>query len=354
MTLRNVKANEAETAYPKLEDQLRGSAKRWLITGASGFIGSNLLESLLKLDQEVTGLDNFATGKRENLDQVRASVSAQQWSRLKFCEADIRDPSVCLSSCHGVHYILHHAALASVPGSVADPLATNQSNVDGFLNMLWAAREAKIQRFVYASSSSVYGDDGALPKVESQIGECLSPYALSKRVNELYAQIFARCYDTPCIGLRYFNIFGPRQDPEGAYAAVIPKWIAAMLRDDEVKIHGDGETTRDFCFVRNVVQANLLAATVESPGALNQVYNVSVGERTTLNELFQKLRARLAPRFGHLKNAKPTYTDFRVGDVRHSHADISKARALLGYEPAYNLERGLEEALEWYLSNLGK
>ena len=351
MKLRDV---NSETAYAKLEAQLRVSPKHWLITGVGGFIGSNLLESLLKLDQEVTGLDNFATGKRENLDQVRASVSPQQWSRLKFCEADIRDQSVCLSSSQGVHYVLHHAALASVPGSIADPLATNQSNVDGFLNMLWAAREAKVQRFVYASSSSVYGDDGALPKVESQIGECLSPYALTKRVNELYAQVFARCYDTPCIGLRYFNIFGPRQDPEGAYAAVIPKWIAAMLRGDEVKIHGDGETTRDFCFVRNVVQANLLAATAENPKAVNQIYNVSVGESTTLNQLYQKLRNRLAPQFEHLNRAKPTHTEFRVGDVRHSHADISKARSLLGYEPGYNLDRGLDEALEWYVSNLGK
>jgi UDP-N-acetylglucosamine 4-epimerase len=353
MTKNNSKPNGSPlTAYERTKRELKKSPKRWLVTGVAGFIGSHLLEALLQLDQEVCGLDNFATGKPRNLDEIKARVSSEQWSRFTFHNADICDLPACLKSCQGVDYVLHQAALGSVPRSLANPIATNHSNVDGFLNILWAAKSAGVKRFVYASSSSVYGDHPQLPKVEAQIGDSLSPYALSKRMNELQAQVFARCYGVESIGLRYFNVFGPRQDPEGAYAAVIPKWIAAMIEMQDVEINGDGETSRDFCFVENVVQANLLAATVGTADAVNQAYNISVGGRTTLTELYQKLRSRLGRRFTHLKNARPVHRDFRAGDVRHSHADISKARSLLGYEPTHDVEQGLDEALGWYVENL--
>jgi UDP-N-acetylglucosamine 4-epimerase len=332
---------------------LKAKGKQWLVTGVAGFIGSNLLEALLKDNQGVTGLDNFATGHRKNLDQVRAAVSAEQWKRFKFLEGDIRSLDDCQRAMRGVELVLHQAALGSVPRSVDDPLASNASNVTGFLNMLVAARDAGVARFVYASSSSVYGDDKRLPKVENRTGHPVSPYAATKAMNEIYADVFARCYGMQSIGLRYFNVFGPRQDPDGAYPAVIPRWIAAMIRREPVLVNGDGKTSRDFCYIANVVQANIKAATTTHPRAINQAYNIAVAERTSLNELLRLLRERLLPRCPHLKDFKPVYRDFRAGDVRHTLADISKARRLLGYRPEYGFERGLDEALDWYVANAG-
>ena len=332
--------------------QIPKEPKTWLVTGVAGFIGSNLLESLLRLGQTVVGLDNFSTGSQSNLDDVRASVSQEEWGNFRMIEGDICHLDTCLSASAGVDYILHQAALGSVPRSIKDPLKSHESNVNGFLNILTAAREKAVKRIVYASSSSVYGDHPALPKVEDQIGDCLSPYAVTKRINELYAGVFARCYGMELIGLRYFNVFGPRQDPEGPYAAVIPKWISAMIQNQPVFINGDGETSRDFCFVANVVQANLLAAVSSDAEALNQVYNIAVRSRTTLNELFASLRNLLLPFYPHLQNYRPTHRDFRPGDVRHSQADISKAQRLLGYQPTHSIEAGLAEALSWYRQDL--
>lgn len=342
------------TAYSDLLATLPGQPKTWLITGVAGFIGSNLLEQLLKLDQNVVGLDNFATGHRHNLHQIRDAVSPEQWSRFRFNEGDIRVQNDCRAACEGVDYVLHQAALGSVPRSLEDPVTTNGTNIDGFLNMLVAARDARVARFVYAASSSTYGDHPGLPKVEDVIGKPLSPYAVTKLVNEQYADVFARAYGFKTIGLRYFNIFGAHQDPEGAYAAVVPKWTSAMIHNQPVFINGDGETSRDFCYIANTVQANLLAATAQHPDAANQVYNVAVGDRTTLNDLFEAIRVVLEPRFPHLKDFKPTYRDFRAGDVRHSLADISKARTLLGYEPSHRIQQGLVEAMDWYVSDLTK
>ena len=295
---------------------------------------------------------NFATGKKQNIEEVKQSLSKTQWAKFKFIEGDIRDLEICQRACQGMEYVLHQAALGSVPRSIEDPLLTNESNVTGHLNMLVAARDAKVKRFVYAASSSTYGDSPGLPKVEDVIGRPLSPYAVTKYVNELYADVFARCYGTESIGLRYFNVFGPRQDPDGAYAAVIPKWIAAMIRNAPVEINGDGETSRDFCFVQNVVQANILSATTTNPAAINQVYNVAVHARTTLNQLFELLRTKLTPQFPHLATYQPVYRDFRFGDVRHSEADIGKAKTLLDYAPTHTVEQGMEEALAWYVKNL--
>ncbi|WP_281182278.1 SDR family oxidoreductase [Candidatus Propionivibrio aalborgensis] len=320
------------------------------MTGCAGFIGSHLVETLLKLDQTVVGLDNFATGHHRNLDEVKALVSSGQWQKFRFMEADIRNPEACRQACKGVDFVLHQAALGSVPRSLADPLATNAANIDGFLNMLVAARDAKVRRFVYAASSSTYGDYPDLPKVEETIGRPLSPYAVTKLVNELYAEVFGRCYGFSSIGLRYFNVFGTRQDPEGAYAAVIPRWTRAMLLGEEVKINGDGDTSRDFCFVANAVQANLLAATTENPEAVNQVYNVALDDRTSLNRLFEMLRAVLAETRPELGELKPVYREFRPGDVRHSQADIAKARRLLGYAPTHRLDEGIRVAMPWYVS----
>ncbi|MDE2628662.1 MAG: Vi polysaccharide biosynthesis UDP-N-acetylglucosaminuronic acid C-4 epimerase TviC [Burkholderiales bacterium] len=334
--------------YEALQCALRAAPRTWLVTGAAGFIGSNLLQTLLELDQRVVGLDNFATGHQRNLDEVESAVGAQRWARLRFIRGDIRELNDCRSACAGVDLVLHQAALGSVPRSLADPLATNAVNVDGFLNMLVAARDAKVGRFVYAASSSTYGDHPALPKVEDLIGAPLSPYAVTKYVNELYADVFGRSYGLKSIGLRYFNVFGPRQDPEGAYAAVIPKWIAAMIEGRPVQIYGDGKTSRDFCFVANAVQANLLAACADRDDALNQVYNVAVGDRTSLNELFELLRENLAPAHPHLRDARPAYGEFRPGDVQHSQADITKAAQRLGYRPSHRVAQGLAQAMPWY------
>jgi UDP-N-acetylglucosamine 4-epimerase len=338
-------------ATEQLTKTLTAARQTWLLTGVAGFIGSNLLESLLRANQSIVGLDNFSTGHQRNLDDVRRNVGEALWKNFVLMRADIVDLEACRQACAGADYVLHQAAIGSVPRSIQNPLPTHQSNVDGFVNMLCAAKEARVKRFVYASSSSVYGDHPGLPKVEQSIGSCLSPYAVSKRINELYADVFAKCYGTEYIGLRYFNVFGPRQDPNGVYAAVIPKWISAMLKDEPIYINGDGETSRDFCFVANVVQANLLAATTQNPNALNQIYNIAAARRTTLNQLFELLRHRLSPRFPHLKELRPSYRDFQKGDVRHSHADIGKARELLEYHPTHDVEAGLTEALDWYIEH---
>jgi UDP-N-acetylglucosamine 4-epimerase len=341
-------------AFDALKTQLRGEPRTWLVTGVAGFIGSNLAEALLLLDQRVVGLDNFATGHHRNLDQVRASVGPERWARFSFTNGDICDLATCHSVCRDVDYVLHQAALGSVPRSLEDPLATHAANNTGFLNMLVAARDARVKRFIYAASSSTYGDHPGLPKVEDVIGKPLSPYAVTKLVNELYADVFGRCYGMESIGLRYFNIFGRRQDPNGAYAAVVPKWVASMIHNEPVYINGDGETSRDFCYIDNVIQANLLAATSQHAEAANQVYNVAVGDRTTLNQLFEAIRALLAPKYPHLADFKPSYRDFRAGDVRHSLADISKARTRLGYEPTHRIGEGLAEAMDWYVGDLDR
>jgi UDP-N-acetylglucosamine 4-epimerase len=338
--------------YAQVREALRRQPRRWLVTGAAGFIGSHLVEALLGLGQEVVALDNFATGYAHNLDEVRSRAGAEASRRLDFIEGDIRELADCRRAAAGAAYVLHHAALGSVPRSIEDPLATHDANVTGFVNMLLAAREARAERFVYAASSSTYGDHPGLPKVEDVIGRPLSPYAVTKYANELYADVFARCYGVASVGLRYFNVFGPRQDPNGAYAAVIPKWIAQFMAGEPVCINGDGETSRDFCYVENAVQANLLAATALDPAAVNQVYNVAVAERTTLNELFELQRTLLIERFPAVREARPHYREFRDGDVRHSQADISKARRLLSYEPTHRVREGLKEAMDWYVANL--
>lgn len=357
-------------AYSQLKARLATESHTWLVTGVAGFIGSNLLETLLTLNQRVVGLDNFATGHQRNLDEVQSLVTPEQWGNFQFIKGDIRNLDDCqraMAFRHSreggnrvedeslpVEYVLHQAALGSVPRSIADPITTNATNIAGFLNMLVAARDAKVKRFVYAASSSTYGDHPALPKVEDKIGKPLSPYAVTKYVNELYADVFARTYGFNAIGLRYFNVFGPRQDPNGAYAAVIPKWIASMIKNEPVFMNGDGETSRDFCFIENVRQMNLLAATCENPDATNQVYNVAVGDRTTLNELYEQLKFNLLPSYPHLQDGKPVYRDFRAGDVRHSLADISKSSTLLGYQPTHRIGEGLKVAMHWYVQHLTK
>nr|WP_212760968.1 SDR family oxidoreductase [Telluria aromaticivorans] len=323
----------------------------WLVTGAAGFIGSNLVEALLRLGQQVTGLDNFATGHRYNLDLVRDAVGAEAWSRFSFIEGDIRSEADCTTACGGVDFVLHQAALGSVSRSIDNPAMTNEVNVTGFLNMLVAARDAKVKRFVYAASSSTYGDHPDLPKIEERIGNPLSPYAVTKYVNELYANVFGRTYGMESIGLRYFNVFGPRQDPNGAYAAVIPQWVAALIRNDALRINGDGETSRDFCYIDNVVQANILSALSASEAA-NQVFNIAVGDQTTLNQLYETMRGLLRGQFPHLDAHQPQYVDFRRGDVRHSQADISKAGTLLGYQPTHRIGEGLQQAMAWYVQHL--
>ena len=328
---------------------IKESPKYWLVTGAAGFIGSNLIEFLLLSNQKVVGLDNFSTGHSKNLDEIRSIVSKSQWNNFTFIEGDISNFDDCSNACKGVDYVLHQAALGSVPRSIANPITTNHSNITGFLNILVAARDAKVKSFTYAASSSTYGDHPALPKIEQNIGKPLSPYAITKYVNELYAEIFFACYEFNSIGLRYFNVFGKRQDPNGAYAAVIPKWIDAMISGKDVVINGDGKTTRDFCYIENVIQANILAAMAEN-SSLNNIYNVAKGDRTSLNDLFHCLKNTLKKN-GVVFDKEPKYKDFRGGDVRHSQADISKAENLLGYVPSDSIFTGIEKVIPWYVNS---
>lgn len=348
------------TKYEKLQEYLARNQSTWLVTGAAGFIGSNLVEKLLILNQKVIGLDNFETGHQHNLDQAiedaQATLATENCTlntdNFTFINGDIRILEDCQQACKGVDYVLHQAALGSVPRSIEDPIRTNKANIDGFLNMLVAAKDANVKRFVYAASSSTYGDHPDLPKVEDKIGNPLSPYAVTKVVNELYASVFAKTYDFKTIGLRYFNIFGKRQDPEGAYAAVIPKWVASILKKEDVFINGDGETSRDFCYIDNTVQINLLAAMTDNDEATDQVYNVALNDRTSLNQLHQMIEQRLIQRVQDLSKKEPVYRDFRAGDVRHSQADISKAQQLLGYQPGFKISDGLDEAMDWYVESL--
>jgi UDP-N-acetylglucosamine 4-epimerase len=336
------------THYDKTKQQLKQAPRTWLITGCAGFIGSNLLEALLKLDQKVIGLDNFATGHQYNLGEVEAIVSDRQWHNFNFIEGDICDLEDCRKACRGVDIVLHQAALGSVPLSIEDPIKANASNIDGFVNMLVAARDAGAKRFVYAASSATYGDNEDLPKNETAIGRALSPYAVTKHVNELYADVFSRLYGIETIGLRYFNIFGYRQDPQGAYAAVIPKWFAALIDGEAVFINGDGETSRDFCFIEDCVQANILAATTEDESALNQVYNVAAGARTSLNQLFELIRKSVSGQIPDAASVEPIYQEFREGDIRHSVADIGKIRKFLQYEACFPIDKGLAATAEWH------
>ena len=360
------------TAYADLRTTLAATPRTWLVTGCAGFIGSNLLEALLRLGQNVVGLDNFSTGYQSNLDEVRGLVGEAAWGNFRFIEGDIRHPATCDDALAGVDYVLHQAALGSVPRSIDDPWNTHDTILNGFMRMLIAARDAGVRRFVYAASSSTYGDHPGLPKVEHTIGKPLSPYAVTKYVNELYAEVFVRTYGIQAVGLRYFNVFGPRQNPNGAYAAVMPKWFASLLEGEPVYINGDGETSRDFCFIQNVIQANLLAATVDTLPAfgnaveanalaiegefrppVHEVFNVAVGDRTSLNQLFAAIRDEVARIRPALAEVEPLYRDFRVGDVQHSLADISKAQTLLGYAPTWRVAEGLKEAGPWYARYFG-
>ena len=339
--------------YEELQEYLKTNQKTWLVTGVAGFIGSNLLEKLLILNQKVVGLDNFDTGHNHNIEQAIQDANNMSGKDLSgnfnFINGDIRDLNNCKQACSGVDYVLHQAALGSVPRSIEDPINTNKANIDGFLNMLVASKDAKVKRFVYAASSSTYGDHPDLPKTEDKIGNPLSPYAVTKAVNELYARVFAQTYGFKTIGLRYFNIFGKRQDPNGAYAAVIPKWVAAILNNEDVYINGDGETSRDFCYIENTIQMNLLAATTENNEATDQVYNVALNDRTSLNQLHDMIEKRLMQRKRGLKKKDPIYRDFRAGDVRHSQANIDKARELLDYQPKYMISEGMDETMDWYV-----
>ncbi len=344
------------TKYEQLQEHLKDNQSTWLVTGVAGFIGSNLLEKLLILNQKVVGLDNFDTGHQHNIDQAiqdaNNATGKDLNSNFKFINGDIRELDDCKEACNGVDYVLHQAALGSVPRSIEDPIDTNRANIDGFLNMLVASKDASVERFVYAASSSTYGDHPGLPKVEDKTGNPLSPYAVTKVVNELYANVFAKTYGFKTIGLRYFNIFGKRQDPNGAYAAVIPKWVAAILNKEDVFINGDGETSRDFCYIDNTVQMNLLAATADNDEAIDQVYNVALNDRVSLNKLYQTIEERLIQRVEGLEKKEPIYRDFRAGDVRHSQANIDKAQTLLDYQPKYMISEGMDEALDWYVENL--
>ena len=338
------------TKFEQVKQQLVEQPKTWLLTGCAGFIGSNLLEFLLKHEQKVVGLDNFATGFQHNLDEVQGQVTTEQWSRFRFIEGDIRDLATCQEAVKGVDYVSHQAALGSVPRSLNDPITTNQVNIDGFLNMLVVSRDEGVKSFVFAASSSTYGDHPDLPKLEPKIGNPLSPYAVTKYVNELYARVFALNYGFKSIGLRYFNVFGKRQTPNGAYAAVIPKWTGSMIHNEDVIINGDGETSRDFCYIENTVQANILSS-VQMPESGFEVYNVALNNRTSLNELFAYLNELLLDNGVNYQKAV-IHQDFRAGDVRHSQADISKITEQLGYAPSYSIREGLAEAMPWYIKFL--
>jgi UDP-N-acetylglucosamine/UDP-N-acetylgalactosamine 4-epimerase len=344
------------TKYEKLQENLKSNQSIWLVTGVAGFIGSNLLEKLLILNQKVVGLDNFDTGFQHNIDQAieeaNKLTNKDLSNNFKFFNGDIRDLSDCKKACANVHYVLHNAALGSVPRSIEDPINTNRANIDGFLNMLVASKDANVKRFVYAASSSTYGDHPDLPKVEDKIGNPLSPYAVTKVVNELYAQVFAKTYGFNTIGLRYFNIFGQRQDPNGAYAAVIPRWVSAIINKEDVFINGDGETSRDFCYIENTVQINLLAATTNNDLATNQIYNVALNDRTSLKNLYKMIEDGVIKRIPEIERKEPIYRDFRVGDVRHSQANVNKAKILLDYQPNFKISEGMEEAIEWYVKHI--
>jgi len=338
--------------YERLTNELTSRPRVWLVTGVAGFIGSNLLETLLDLGQTVTGLDNFSTGHRSNLDAV-LETRPDAVSRFRLVEGDIRSIEACHDACTGAEFVLHQAALGSVPRSIHDPLTSSHVNVDGFLNILVAARDARASRIVYASSSSIYGDSKHLPQTEDRTGRLLSPYAATKAVNEMYAGVFQRTYGTELIGLRYFNVFGRRQDPLGAYAVVIPRWAAALLRGEPCRIFGDGETSRDFCYIANVMQANLLAAAGSPKEATDAAYNIACGDSTSLTALFYLMRDLLAKYRPEIAAAEPVYEDFRPGDIARSFADISRATASLGYEPTHRITDGLAEAMEWYAASSG-
>ena len=338
--------------YNKIKKQLKENQKSWLITGVAGFIGSNLLEELLKLNQKVIAIDNFATGHRYNLEQVKQAVTKEQWDKFTFVEGDISDFSTCHSVTKDVDIILHQAALGSVPRSIDNPIVSNNANVTGFLNIISAAKDNGIKRFVYASSSSVYGDSKELPKVEERTGNVLSPYAVTKATNELYANVFNKQYGMETIGLRYFNVFGKRQDPNGAYAAVMPKWISQMLHGEDVYINGDGETSRDFTYIDNVVQMNIMSGMTTNQDSFGQVYNTAAGGRETLNNLFEAIKSELESNIENLTIPKPIYRDFRAGDIRHSNANIEKAKKYIGYKPTHTLKEGLVESIEWYINDI--
>jgi UDP-N-acetylglucosamine 4-epimerase len=341
------------TAFKKLLETFKTEQKTWLITGNAGFIGSNLTEFLLNHNQKVVGLDNFSTGHQHNIDDVIASVGKDAAKNFIFIEGDIADIKICQRACENVDIVLHQAALGSVPRSIDDPITSNRSNITGFLNMLTAAKDAGIKRFVYASSSSVYGDSQELPKVEERTGNVLSPYAAMKATNELYAGVFQKVYGMETLGMRYFNVFGRRQDPIGAYAAVIPTWVGSLLSAEEVYINGDGETSRDFTYIDNVIQMNLLAGTTNNPKAFGETFNVAVGGRNTLNELFELINQELKKHISTYTEQKAIYRDFRMGDIRHSNADVTKAKTTLGYAPTHDIYQGMEEAIEWYIENIG-
>jgi len=343
------------TKYDQLQEYLINNQSKWLVTGVAGFIGSNLLEKLLILNQKVIGLDNFENGYQDNIEHAiedaNKIVGKDLSNNFSFINGDIKDLTDCNKACDGVDYVLHQAAIGSVPRSIEDPINTNSANIDGFLNMLIAGRDANVKRFVYAASSSSYGDNTDLPKIEHMAGNPLSPYAVTKLVNELYADVFAKNYNFKTIGLRYFNIFGKRQDPNGAYAAVIPKWVDSILNKKDVYINGDGKTSRDFCYIDNAIQMNLLAATTRNEEALNEVYNVALNDRTSLNELYQMIEERLVQSIQGLEKKKPIYREFRSGDVRHSQASIEKAQELLGYKPKYRISEGMNKVIDWYVNN---
>ena len=344
------------TAFENVVEYLRSEQKTWLVTGAAGFIGSNLAEFLLKNNQKVVGLDNLSTGYQKNIDEVLTSINTEQGKKFSFIKGDIADLATCEKACEGVDIVLHQAALGSVPRSIADPITSNNSNVTGFLNMLTAAKDAGIKRFVYASSSSVYGDSKELPKVEERTGKLLSPYAVMKMSNELYAGVFTKTYGIETIGLRYFNVFGKRQDPNGAYAAVIPKWVSSLIKGEDVYINGDGETSRDFTYIENVIQMNVLAGLTTNEQAFGEAFNVAVGGRNTLNELYSIIVDNLNQSPFPISDSpfptSPMYRDFRVGDIRHSNADISKAKTLVGYAPTHSIYQGMEEAITWYVEHV--
>ncbi len=339
--------------YDQVKLDLQQSPKTWLVTGAAGFIGSNLVEELLGLHQRVVGLDNFATGSPWNVENVLSTVEEPLRKNFSFVKGDICDSLLCREACRNVDIVVHEAALGSVPRSIKDPKATHDSNVTGFLNMLIAAKDSGVKRFVYASSSSVYGDHPGLPKVEVVLGNPLSPYAVSKLVDEQYGYVFSKIYDIQAVGLRYFNVFGPRQNPNGEYAAVIPKWCNAVIKGENIYIYGDGKTTRDFCYIENTVQATLLAATTGNKDAYGSVFNIAFSQQITLDQLYLSIRDDLSEELGRRLQSEPVYTDFRPGDIRHSLADISKARNVLGYHPRYSVEEGLRKYAKWFVRNLG-